>query len=347
VTKIIRAVGAFVAAYAFAAPAMAQLSEADFYKGKQVQLVIGYASGSGYDFYARLLARHMGNHIPGNPNIIPQNMPGAGSLKAANWLYSVAPKDGTVFATTGRGVPMTPLLGGAGANFDATKITYVGSMNNEVSVAVAWHTSGITTIEDVMKRELVVGATAVGVDDTTVFPAVMNAMIGTKFKWIVGYPGGNAMNLAMERGETQGRAGWSWSSVKSTQMDWYKEKKIHVLVQMSLSKHEDLPDVPLVMDLAKTDEQRQVLELIFSRQVLGRPFYAPPSLPASRVKTLREAFDATMKDKAMLAEADKSQMEITPVSGVEIEQLIARIYKTPADVVKRAIEIMPQPKGAH
>lgn len=343
--KIMIAMAAVAACAAFgtALPAGAQQSDADFYKGKQLQLVIGYGSGSGYDFYARLLGRHIANHIPGNPAVVPQNMPGAGSMKAANWLYEVAPKDGTVMATMGRGVPMAPLLGTAGANFDATKFTYIGSMNNEVSVAVAWHTSGIRTIEDVMQRELVVGATAVGVDDTTTFPAVMNAMLGTKFKWITGYSGGNEMNLAMERGETQGRAGWSWSSVKSTKMDWYRDKKINVLIQMSLSKHEDLPDVPLVMDLAKTDEQKQVLELIFSRQVLGRPFVAPPGLPAARVKTLRDAFDATMKDKAFLAEADKQQMEITPVGGAEIERLIARIYQTPKAVVQRAIAVTPQP----
>lgn len=326
------------------APTAAQQSETDFYRGKQLQIIIGYAGGSGYDLYGRLFARHIGKHIPGHPTAVPQNMPGAGSLQAANWLYVVAPKDGTAIATIGRGVPMSPLLGGTGATFDATKFTYVGSMNNEVSVAAAWHTSGIKTIEDVMQRELLVGATAVGVDDTTIFPAVVNAIIGTKFKWIGGYPGGNDMNLAMERGETFGRGAWSWSSIKSGKMDWYRDKKIYILLQLSLTKHDDLPDVPLIIDLAKNEEQKQILELIFSRQVLGRPFLAPPALAANRVKTLRDAFDATMVDTEFLAEADKAQMEITPVSGVEIQALIERIYKTPKEIAARAASVTPQPQ---
>ena len=329
---------------AHAQPARAQ-SGADFFKGKTIQFIIGYEPGTGYDLYARLLARYYGASIPGAPGVVSQNMPGAGSIKAANYLFEVAPRDGTQVGMIGRGTPMTPLLGGKGATFkDDASFTWIGSMNNEVSVCVAWHTSGVKTIEDAMARELTTSATSLGADDTTVFPAVLNAMIGTKFKWITGYPGGSAMNLAMERGEADGRCGWSWSSIKSTQADWLKTGKISLLLQLSLSKHPDLPNVPLIMDFAKTEEQKRVLELIFARQVMGRPVLAPPGLPAERVNVLRRAFDATMRDKAFLAEADKGNWEITPVSGEEIEALMKRVYATPPAVVELAQKVTPQPK---
>ncbi len=317
----------------------------DFYKGKTIQFMIGYEPGTGYDLYARLLARYYGAFIPGAPNVVVQNMPGAGSLKAANYLFEVAPRDGTQIGMLGRGTPMTPLLGGKGAAFkDDASFTWIGSMNNEVSLCVAWHTSGVKTIEDVMARELTTTATSLGADDTTVFPAVLNAMIGTRFKWITGYPGGSTMNLAMERGEAEGRCGWSWSSIKSTQADWLKTGKIALLLQLSLSKHPDLPDVPLIMDYAKTEEQKRVLELIFARQVMGRPVLAPPGLPIERVKALRRAFDATMADKAFLTEAEKSNWEITPVSGEEIEALMTRVYATPPLIVDLAQKVTPQPR---
>lgn len=337
------------AALAFAllhAPAIAQAQSAEpFFKGKSITFVVGYGAGSGYDLYARLLARYYGNFIPGHPNIIVQNVPGAGSLQAANQLYETAPRDGTVIGMTGRGTPMTPLLGGKGARFkDDKSFSWIGSMNNEVSVCVAWHTSGITSIQDAMAREMTTSATAVGADDTTVFPAVLNAMIGTKFRWITGYPGGAAMNLAMEREEVQGRCGWSWSSIKSTQAHWLKEGKIRILLQLSLTPHPELQNVPTIMDFAKNEEQRKVLELIFARQIMGRPVLAPPGLPPERLQTLRDAFDATMKDKAFLAEAEKADWEITPVSGVEIERLMARIYATPPAIVELAQKVTPQPK---
>ena len=320
-------------------------SESDFYKGKTIQFIIGYEPGTGYDLYARLLARYYGASIPGAPNVLVQNMPGAGSLKAANYLFDVAPRDGTQIGMLGRGTPMTPLLGGKGATFrDDKSFTWIGSMNNEVSLCVAWHTSGVKTIEEAMARELTTSATSLGADDTTVFPAVLNAMIGTKFKWITGYPGGSTMNLAMERGEAEGRCGWSWSSIKSTQADWLKTGKIALLLQLSLSKHPDLPNVPLIMDYAKSEEQKRVLELIFARQVMGRPVLAPPGLPEDRVRLLRRAFDATMNDKAFLAEADKGNWEITPVSGEEIEALMKRVYATPPTIIELAQKVTPQPR---
>src|SRR6516162_7194524 len=215
-------------------------SPADFYKGKNVDLYIGYSVGGGYDLYARSLARHMGRLIAGNPAIVPKNMPGAGSLVLANWLYNVAPKDGTAFGTIGRGTAFDPLLGSTKAQFDASKFNWIGSMNDEVSVCVAWHTTGITRLEQVMQKELTVGGTGPAAD-TDQFPKVLNATIGTKFRIVAGYPGGNDIDLAMERGEVMGRCGWSWSSVIATHKQWFDEKKINVLVQLSLKKHDDLP----------------------------------------------------------------------------------------------------------
>jgi tripartite-type tricarboxylate transporter receptor subunit TctC len=314
-------------------------SPAEFYKGKNVDLYIGYSAGGGYDLYARLLAKHIAKHIPGNPTIIPKNMEGAGSLRLANWLYNVAPKDGTAFGIIGRGTGFDPLLGHKGAQFDATKFTWIGSANNEVSVCVAWHTSGITKFEDVLNRELIVGGTGPAAD-TDQFPKVVNGVLGTKMRVIAGYPGGNDVSLAMERGEVHGRCGWSWSSVKSTQQKWLEEKKINVLVQLALDKHPDLPDVPLVMDLAKSDEQRQVLKLIFARQVMGRPFLAPPGVPKDRAEALRKAFMDTMTDPEFLAETEKAQVEIVPVPGEKIQTLVTELYQTPPAIAQKAAALI-------
>ena len=310
-------------------------SVADFYKGKNVELLIGYSGGGGYDVYARLLARHMGKHIPGNPTIVPRNMPGAGSLVLANWLYNVAPKDGTAFGIIGRGTGFDPMLGIDAAKFDPTKYLWLGSMNNEVSVCVSWHTSGITKFEQLLKQELVVGGTGPSAD-TDQFPRITNAVLGTKFRIISGYPGGNDISLAMERGEVGGRCGWSWSSVISTRMNWFKEKKINVLMQLALEKHDDLPNVPLVVDLAKGDEQRSILRVIFARQALGRPFLGPPGVPQDRAAALQKAFMETMKDKTFLAEAEKAKLEITPLSGPAVHKIIKDSAATNPAVLKKA-----------
>ncbi|MBV8419466.1 MAG: hypothetical protein JOZ26_05595 [Hyphomicrobiales bacterium] len=316
-------------------------SPADFYKGKTIDLYIGYSAGGGYDVCARALARHMARFIPGHPTIVPKNMPGAGSLVLANWLYNVAAKDGTAFGTIGRGTAFDPLLGSTKAQFDADKFNWIGSMNDEVSVCVAWHTTGIATLEQVMQKELTVGGTGPAAD-TDQFPKVLNATIHTKFKIIAGYPGGNDIDLAMERGEVMGRCGWSWSSVIATHKQWFDEKKINVLVQLSLNKHGDLPNVPLIMDFAKTGEARQIFKLVFARQPMGRPFLAPPGIPAERTAALRKAFMDTMKDPGFLAEAEKMQLEINPVSGDAVQEIMQEVYQTPkaiaaavADMVNR------------
>jgi tripartite-type tricarboxylate transporter receptor subunit TctC len=330
--------GFFIAVLAFgsASGASAQ-SPAEFYKNRNVDEYIGYSTGGAYDFYARVIARHMGVHIPGNPTLVPRNMEGAGSLRLANWLYRVAPRDGSVFGTFGRGIAFDPLLIGKGDQFDATQFNWLGSANNEVSVCVAMKDSGITKFEDLYTKELAVGGTGTSAD-TDQFPRVLNGALGTHFKIIEGYPGGNDVVLAMERGEVSGRCGWSWSSVKATHKSWIDEKKMVVLVQLSLDKHPELPDVPLVTDFAKTDEQRQILKMVFARQVMGRPFVAPPNMPADRVAALRKAFMDTMTDKDFLAEADKTELEVNPVSGEEVEKLVREVYATPPDIVAKAKE---------
>jgi tripartite-type tricarboxylate transporter receptor subunit TctC len=333
-----RGVAAAVLLAAAASAAGAQ-GAAAFYKGKSVDLYIGYSAGGAYDLYARMIARHIGKHIPGNPTVLPRNMEGAGSLRLANWLYNVAPKDGTALGTIGRGTGFDPLLGNKAAQFDAAKFTWIGSANNEVSVCVAWNGSGITRFEDLKTRELVVGGTSSSAD-TDQFPKIVNGVLGTKMKVVTGYPGGNEVGLAMERGEVQGRCGWSWSSVKSTHQKWIDEKKFNILVQLALDKHPDLPHVPLVIDLAKSEEQQRILRLIFARQVMGRPFLAPPGVPPERTAALRKAFMDTMADKEFLADTEKAQLEITPVPGDRVEQLVKDIYATPKELADKAASLI-------
>jgi tripartite-type tricarboxylate transporter receptor subunit TctC len=336
---ILRAMTAAIILFMATMAAQAQ-DVADFYKGKNVDLYVGYSAGGGYDLYARVLARHIGSHIPGNPTIVVKNMEGAGSLRLANWLYRIAPKDGSVLGMIGRGTGFDPLLGQKAALFDATKFTWIGSGNHEVSVCVSFEGhGGITTFDDLRAKEMTVGGTGASAD-TDQFPKVVNGVLGTKMKIVTGYPGGNDVVLAMERGELQGRCGWSWSSVKATHGSWIAEKKLNILVQLSLQKHPDLPDVPLIIDLAKTDEDRQILKLIFARQVMGRPFLAPPGIPAERVDALRKAFMATMTDPDFMADAEKSQLEVNPVPGDEVQKLVAEIYRTPPEVAQKAAQLL-------
>jgi tripartite-type tricarboxylate transporter receptor subunit TctC len=303
------------------------------------QLDISSSVGGGYDAYARLLARHIGRFIPGSPVVVAKNMEGAGGLRLANFLYNAAPKDGTTFAALYRGTVFDPLLGGKGAQFDATRFTYIGSASNEVSVCVAWHTTGVSSFEQVLTKELAVGASGPSAD-TYQFPKILNGVLGTKFKIIAGYPGGNDIDLAMERGEVQGRCGWSWTSLRATRRSWLAEKKISILFQMGLSAHPDLPGVPLVLDLARNDDDKAILKLIFARQVMAWPYIAPPDVPSYRADALRAAFWETMKDRDFLADAQKSLLEIKPVTGEDIQKLVEEIYKTPAAITRRAADIL-------
>jgi tripartite-type tricarboxylate transporter receptor subunit TctC len=319
-----------------ATPASAD-AVSDFYSGKTVTVFVGYSAGGGYDTYARTVARHIGKHIPGNPSVIVKNRPGAGSMLLTNELYNILPKDGTVIGIIGRGLPMEPLFGTPEAKYDPSKFTWLGSTNNEVSVCVSWHTSKVKKWEDLLTTPLIVGGTGPGADTDT-FPRIMNNVLGTKLKLVTGYPGGNDVLLAMERGEVEGRCGYSWSSAKARKADWLAEGKLNILVQMSTGKHEDLPDVPLIMDLAKTQADKDALELIYARQEFGRPFLAPPGIPADRAEALQAAFMETMKDPEFLEDAKKQDLEINPVSGKRVGELIAKIYKAPKEVVMLAKE---------
>jgi tripartite-type tricarboxylate transporter receptor subunit TctC len=332
--------GLALAVLALAQPSLCHAqAPAEFYKGRSIDLYIGTSVGGGYDAYGRMLARHIGKYLPGSPIIVPKNMEGGGGLRLANYLANAAPKDGTAFAIFNRGTAFDPLLGNRAAQFEATKFNWIGSTNDEVSICAAWHTSGVSSIAQAMAKELVVGATGPS-GDTYQFPRITNGVLGTKFKIISGYPGGNDVDFAMERGEVQGRCGWSFTSVKSTRQPWLDRKWINILMQLALTKHPDLPDVPLIMDLARNDEDRAIFKLMFARQVMAWPFVMPAGVPRDRVEAMRKAFMETMVDRDFLADANKAIMEIRPVSGAEIQKLVQEVYETPAAVVRRTMQLL-------
>lgn len=320
-----------------AGPSFAQ-SNNEVFKGKTISVLIGYAPGGTYDATARLLSRHMPRHIPGNPTMVPQNMAGAGSIKAILHLYNVAPKDGTALAMVARSYPIEPIFNPENAKYDPTRFNPIGSTSSETSVGVSWHTTPFKTFDDLLKNEITVGATGT-TDDTGRFPVLVRKLTGAKIKIVQGYPGGNNVTMAMERGEVQGRFGWSWGSVKSRSKAWLDEKKINLLMQMSLKKAEDLPNTPFIMDYAKSELDRQALELIFAPQVTAWPLIAPPDVPADRLAILRKAFDDTVKDKAFIAEATKLRIDVEPVSGAEMQQLVQRIRGFDRKVIDRALEL--------
>jgi tripartite-type tricarboxylate transporter receptor subunit TctC len=313
-------------------PARAQNLVADFYRGKTVTLTVGYSSGGGYDTYARVLARHMGKHIPGNPQVVVQNAPGAGSMRAANTIYNVAPKDGTAFGMFGRGIALEPLIGTSPAQFEAQKFTWLGSGTEEAAVVVLWAARGIKTWADMTSKPFTVGGEGTG-SDPDVYALMLKNVFGVKLKLVSGYPGTAEMALAIERAEVDGRASWSWSSLKSFKPDWLSGNKVNLPIQLNMTKSQDLPDVPLLGEFATSERQRQIMKLVLSRQTMGRPFMAPPGVPADRAAALRAAFDATMKDPEFIAEAKLRGQEVNPVSGAALDKLLAELYATPKDVI--------------
>ena len=312
----------------------------DFYTGKTVNLVIGYPPGGGYDLYARTLARHIGRHIPGNPAIVVQNMPGAGSIKAANFLYAIAPKDGLTFGGFSRGAFIDPLLGrGDGTLYDARRFSWVGSISNEVGVCAFRSAAGIRSWADMQRKPFIVGATGAGAD-SDVFPTVLRKMFKLPIKLVAGYGSSAEVVIAIKRGEVDGRCGWSWSSLLSWNRDMYEGRQIDVVLQLAAAKLDELAHVPLVTDLTDNADQKTALKLIVSRQTMARPYVAPPGVPAERVRALRAAFDATMADPAFLAEARRQDLEVRPISGVAADALVQEVYATPPAIVKLAIEYM-------
>jgi tripartite-type tricarboxylate transporter receptor subunit TctC len=315
---------------------------ADFYRGKTISMVIGLSSGGDYDLRARLLARHMGKHIPGNPLIVPRNMTGAGGVTAANWLTKVAPRDGTAILMVTQNMPFAQALGSTGVDFDTRRFNWIGNTTDTPNVLTVWHTAGVRTVAEATKKELAIGATGAGTG-TYYYPAALNAVAGTKFKIVTGYPGGNELNLAMERGEIDGRGSNSWAAWKSTKPQWIAEKKIVHLAQIGLKRHPELTDVPLLSELAKTDIDRAVMVFISAETDIARAIATTPDTPPERVAALRKAFDATMKDPEFLAEAEKSGFDISPVSGVEAQKIATSIVDTPPEVVARAKAILEGP----
>jgi tripartite-type tricarboxylate transporter receptor subunit TctC len=325
-----------------AVPAGAQEDVAAFYRGKQLRLVVGTGPGGGYDLFARAVARHIGNHIPGNPTVIVQNQAAAGGLVMVNQLYSLGPRDGTVIAAPINGIPTAPLLEPAAARFDSARLNWIGSTNRETYVAYAWHAAPVQSLADLMQKDLIVGATAAG---TTLvdFPLVANKFLGTKFKVVRGYDSTPQINVAMERGEVEGIGGIGWQAVKTTIPQWIADKKITVIAQYGLHRDPGLANAPTMLELAKTDADRQALTMMFARTEYGRPYFVPPDVPAARVEALRRAFDATMKDADFIADAAQLQFELSPATGEEVQALVAKLAGTPTDVVARVRAALETP----
>jgi tripartite-type tricarboxylate transporter receptor subunit TctC len=307
----------------------------DFYKGKTISLYIGFTQGGGYDVYARAVARFMGKHIPGNPTIVPRQMTGVGSLLAANNTFNTAPKDGTVLATADQAIPVNEFVDDPGVRFRSDKFAWIGNPIADVNITLMWHTSGIKTVEDAKRRETTMGATAPPPNTSALYPRLMNTMLGTKFKIITGYPGGADVDLAMERGELDGRGSNAWATLKATRPDWIRDRKVIILAQIGLERAKDLPDVPLLTELVKGEEDQALVKLLSATTSVGRPLFSTPDVPPERVAALRRAFDATVKDPEFLAAAAKAGLDIQPIPGAELQKIVTDMLATPKLVADR------------
>jgi tripartite-type tricarboxylate transporter receptor subunit TctC len=322
------------------APAAARADNvADFYKGKTINIIVGFGPGGGYDAYARLLARYYGKHIPGHPSIVVQNMTGGGSVRAANHVYAVAPKDGTVIAAVNQNMPMYQLLGGEGARFDSARIQWLGSMANSNGTLYTWHDTNVRTLDEAKTRSLPLGGTGT-TSDSHIFPNVINTLLGTKFDVVNGYPDGNAIDLALERGEVKGRGGNSWASVTTNKKQWVDEKKINILVQIGFKPEPDLPNVPLLVDIVKDPDEKQIVSVISLPTVIGFAHWVAPEVPKERVAALRAAYAETLKDPDFLAEAKKMGQLIRPQSGEEVEALVQKAASTTKPVLERTAKLL-------
>ena len=327
---MIRSIVAGIFASLLTLPANAQ----SFYEGKTVTIVTSTGVGGTYDVTARLIARHMPRFIPGKPNMVVQNMPGGGNVLATNFMYAIAPKDGTSIASVHNAMPVQQVLGGQGVRFDAGKFEWLGSTGPETEVILVWHTSKIRTLEEAKTREVILGGTGAG-SGLVILPRAMNALLGTRFKIVSGYKSSEDINIALQRGEVEARA-FSLISITAQRGDWLRDKKITILAQVGAKRAHEIPDVPLVTELARSEEDRQVFKLISAAQALGRPYLAPPGVPAERLAILRKAFGTTLRDKAFLAEAEKLQIDIDPIGADEVTQLVRETVNAPASVVAKA-----------
>jgi tripartite-type tricarboxylate transporter receptor subunit TctC len=306
----------------------------DFYRGKRLTVYVGSSTGGGTDAYGRVAARFIGHHLPGQPAVTVVNVPGANGMVLANQLYRALPKDGTAIGTFDRAAALHGIWGNPAAQFVPTELNWIGSANVDTSLCVTWHTSGIDRLEKFMTREVVLGS-------STIYHAnLLNSLFGAKLKQVRGYPGGNDVLLALERGEVQGRCNWSWSSIIGTRSEWVRDKKINLLLQFAEEKHPDLPNVVLVGELVKTEQQRQMIDLVLSSQTMARPFVVPPDVPAERLIALRTAFMQMAKDPAFLAAAKAQQLEIEPVNGERIQETLARVARMPKDVIRTLRDVM-------
>jgi len=320
-----------------AAPAHAQptASVESFYKDKRIRMLVGYGVGTGNDLYLRLLARHIGKYIPGRPIMVPENMPGAGGIVMFNHLYNVAARDGTVIAHPSRSLVTEPLYGNEQARYDVSKFGWIGSLNRDVATCITWGRSGVKSIDDAKRREVAVGSTGASAE-SNYFAKLLNVTLRTRFKTVLGYPDSGAVGIAMERGELDGYCSFTWAAVKSARPNWVEQKQINVLLQLSMGKHPELPDVPLVADLARDDATRQIFTLAFGAQKMGRPVATTPGVPPERLEALRRAFDATMKDHEFREDARRGGLEIDgPITGEEVEEAVREIYAMPKSIVQK------------
>jgi tripartite-type tricarboxylate transporter receptor subunit TctC len=307
----------------------------DFYRGRSISVIVGYGPGGGYDAYARLLARHMGRHIPGAPTLVAQNMPGAGGLKATQYLYEVAPKDGTALGTVARGQPLAPLLGNAG--FDALRFTWIGSVTDEASLCLSWSGSKARTWQDLLRVDTLFAGEGQGADPD-MFAMALNRVFGTRIKVITGFHSTREMTLAMQRGEVEGICGVSASTLLGQHAEWLAGAKVNLLAQMALRKDDRFPAAPLITELATTEEQRQIIRLVVAGQAIARPFFGPPGIPADRKQALRDAFDRSMQDPQFRAEAERAGMDVNPMTGEQMETFLRELYATPKDLVDKAAQ---------
>jgi len=337
--RIARAAAAAAALAAMAgSPVPASADVASFYKDKTITIYIGYSAGGGYDAYARLVGRYIVNHIPGHPRAVAKNYTGAGGLRIMNALYNAFPQDGSVIGAVGRNIISQPLFDPKGVKFDGSKMKWLGSTNQEYSMCVFYHTSKFKTTEDLLTKSPAMGGLALG-SSIDVFTLLVNNLLGGHIRLITGYPGGADINLAMERGELDGRCGWSWSSIQSTKPDWLKEDRIRMTLQHALKKHRDLQNIPLITDLVKTERDKKALMVHLSPQVYGRPYAVGPKVPDDRYVALRDAFWKTMHDPKFLADARKRKLPIDPTSGEEMDKLVKEIYALPKGLLAYAAEV--------
>ncbi len=333
-----RLAGLLLAAGSLLCVAAADAAAADdFYKGKRISLVV--SGGGSYEAYARLVGKYLPKYIPGEPSFIVKTMPGSSGLKATNYMYSVAPKDGTEIAAVHGHIPTAPIMKTEGTEYDSTKLGWIGSITKEIYIGYMWHTSPVLTLADTFAKESIVGGGAVG-SFSIDMPILTNEMLGTKFKIITGYTINEESNLAVERGELHGKFGTTWTNLLTQQGELVRDKKIKVIAQFGRNKHKDLPDVPLLLDHVKPGDDRTALELYLARQETGKPYFVPPGVPKERLELLRRAFDAVMKDPGFIAECEKSALEVSePMTGAEIEAYVAEMSKASPAAIKRLNDV--------